>query len=99
MDVSVLGVVRKVTETEVWAFILLGTCLSSLQFMMVPSSQGILQCFVQHKEGPAISFGQCELVWTLKRSKESIFPTFILLCMDFSALNAFPCIVFHRLTP
>lgn len=57
MDAHILGVAIKVTETKVWTFFFLGVCLSSLQFMIVPSSQGILQCFVQHKEAPAISLG------------------------------------------
>jgi len=100
MDAHILGVAIKITETKVWTcFCSLGICLSSLPFMVVPSSQGILQCFVQHKEAPAISSGQCEVVWTLKMREESTFPTFILLCIEFSVLNVFPHIVFCRLTP
>lgn len=100
MDAHILGVAIKVTEPQVWTFFFpLGICLSSFQFMIVPSSEGILWCFVQHKEAPAISFGRRELVWMLQMSKESNFPTFIFLCIDFSDLNVLPHIVFCLLTP
>lgn len=99
MDAHILGVTIKVNKSSGLDFFPLGICLSCFQFTVVPSSEGILWCFVQLKEAPAISFKQCELVWMLQMSKESNFPIYVSLCIDFSDLNVFPYIVFCPLTP
>lgn len=98
MDAHILGVAIKVNKNSGLDFFPLGICLSSFQFMIAPSSEGILWCFVQHKGAPAISFRQRELVWMLQMSKESNFFLFHFV-LTFLIWMFFPHIVFRLLTP
>lgn len=87
MDAHILRVAMKAGETWISSFCPLRHLFIFTWLSFLPL--GVFsKCFVLHKEALAVSFGRCELVWTVQRSKENTFP-FILLCIDFLDLGVF----------